>query len=517
MLESSPGVVDPLEDTINLLLNLGDGYAPGISYDTVWVASHDSLFPKSLEWVLINQREDGSWGGSVEYLHDRVISTLASIVILSRNRRSDRLLKLIEKGEDYLSKKFSDVKQEKHSTIGFELLFPALMAEAERLNLNIPNIGDGYFKRIREEKLSLVLSDLVYTGKTTLSFSAEFLSQDFNVTKARSIKNPNGSVGNSPSATAYLLQNATNQEALEYLEEVYSLNKDGSIMAVYPFEIFEKSWVSYHFIALGLPVEEYLVKHASDIKKGWTKRGAGISQSSHVLDSDDTAVAFRVLTFMGEKLSPEVFDEYEQEENYQCFKYERDPSISSNVHILDAIKNIKGYRNREFAIDKILNFLESKREPDGYWTDKWHLSPYYITSHAIVALHGLDDSLIEKSIDWILETQNHNGSWGIRKGTLEETAYSLWALLFYYENSEKLDERILCDGIRFLSERYHSGIYPELWIAKGLYCPINVVKSAILSVLYKSRCMKLVSREQLVPQAVEQPELVAGGVEPSPG
>lgn len=484
-------VVDVRNEVTKLLRSLKNGWMPGISYDTAWIASHSLMFPKSLDWILSNQRDDGSWGCEAEYHHDRLISTLASIVTLSKSHKSDRFKRQIEKGEEYLWQTLNEVKKEEYSTIGFELLFPTLMEEAERLHLNAPHVGDEYFEKIRESKLSVILKDLIYSGKTTLSFSAEFLGQDLDVTRIESMQNPNGSVGNSPSATAYLLRNVLERKALAYLDKVSALNSDGSIMAVYPFEVFEKSWAIYHFITLGLPIEEYCSKHVSDLKQAWTKMGTGISRTSPVLDSDDTALAFRVLTHMGEKLSSEVFNNYEGERNFICFKYERDPSVSANIHILDAIKNDPNCNNREHSIEKILEFLKSKRTSDGYWTDKWHVSPYYATGHAIIALSGLDDSIAGEAVEWIIDSQNSNGSWGVYRETIEETAYALWALLYYYENVEKIDEKIILNGIQYLSKNLNSEDYPELWIAKGLYCPLNVVKSAVLSVLYKSSLMKL--------------------------
>ncbi len=167
------------------------------------------------------------------------------------------------------------------------------------------------------------------------------------MTKAENIKNPNGSVGNSPSATAYFLRHESDEAALSYLKEVYALNKDGSIMTVYPFEIFEKAWVIYHFLLLGIPMEVQFLKFVPDLTQSWTETGVGISKSSFVCDSDDTAVAFRALHLLGVELSPKVFEKYEQDDHFQCFEFERDPSISTNIHILDAIKHVPNYSSRD--------------------------------------------------------------------------------------------------------------------------------------------------------------------------
>jgi halimadienyl-diphosphate synthase len=64
----------------------------GVAYDTAWVArlANDSgkpLFPRALEWLLKHQRRDGSWGGGVEYYHDRVVSTLSAVNALAGKKK----------------------------------------------------------------------------------------------------------------------------------------------------------------------------------------------------------------------------------------------------------------------------------------------------------------------------------------------------------------------------------------------------------------------------------------------
>ena len=293
------------------------------------------------------------------------------------------------------------------------------------------------------------------------------------------------------------------------MENVLSINADGSVLPVYPFDIFEKTWGFYHFDKLDLPVKNYFKRHLKAIKDSWTKRGVGTTKHS-VLDSDDSAVAFNFLTSMGEKLDPCVFDEWERDDFFQCFEYERDPSLSSNIHILDAIKNLD-YRNRDDAVDKILSFLESNKHGDGFWQDKWHLSPFYVTSHAVIAVHGLNDTLVEDSVSWIIENQKPNGMWGFNNGTKEETAYSLWALLYYNDQVTPIDDQILIKGLNQLMYGSKSVKLEELWIAKGLYCPVNVVDSIILAVLYKARKIGLMDPVRTESLRFIAPEITTEG------
>jgi len=77
-----------VSESVKLLNGLEMGTMSGVAYDTAWVArlsdsNGKTLFPQSLEWLLANQKRDGSWGGEVEYYHERVISTLASVITMS--------------------------------------------------------------------------------------------------------------------------------------------------------------------------------------------------------------------------------------------------------------------------------------------------------------------------------------------------------------------------------------------------------------------------------------------------
>lgn len=98
-------------ETVALFQNLKDGWMPGIAYDTAWMASHSKMFPKSLDWILNNQKDDGSWGCEVEYYHDRLMSTLAAVIALSRSHKADKVRKPVEKGVNFLWKGLDEIKR----------------------------------------------------------------------------------------------------------------------------------------------------------------------------------------------------------------------------------------------------------------------------------------------------------------------------------------------------------------------------------------------------------------------
>ena len=131
---------------------------------------------------------------------------------------------------------------------------------------------------------------------------------------------------------------------------------------------------------------------------------------------------------------------------------------------------------------KVKNFLNRSKLFDMFWFDKWHVSPYYPTAHAIIACAGYMDSLVDQAISWIIETQNQNGSWGYYLPTAEETAYCLQALYIWRQNGGDVPQPVLLNGVKWLLEQCEPP-YPPMWISKSLYCPELVIRSAILSAL----------------------------------
>jgi halimadienyl-diphosphate synthase len=135
------------------------------------------------------------------------------------------------------------------------------------------------------------------------------------------------------------------------------------------------------------------------------------------------------------------------------------------------------------AIQKIRGFLRKTRTKDVYWADKWHASPYYATAHAIIACADFSKNIVPPAVEWILETQRSDGSWGYYDiPTAEETAYCLQALIFWKRLGGTVPQKALNSAVIWLKDHLEPP-YPPLWIGKCLYCPEMVVKSAILSAL----------------------------------
>ena len=295
----------------------------------------------------------------------------------------------------------------------------------------------------------------------------------------------NGSVGNSPAATAYFALDVSpgNESALRYL---HSVVKDGGAPFVAPFEIFERLWILWNIMITGAldanicmtmkPLLDYLESH-------WLRdRGIGFSSSFTPEDGDDTAVGFEILSYFGREVDIEAVLSYEENDHFRCFHLEANPSIDTNIHMLGAFK-AAGFNRGHPLVEKVIKFILQTRINENYWLDKWNVSPYYTTSHAIIQSRGYDDELCKQSIEWILNTQQLNGSWGFYGfPTAEETAYCIQALTIWEKYGGKVPKERIKQSSYWLKQNSHPP-YPSLWIGKSLYCPELLVKASIESAL----------------------------------
>jgi halimadienyl-diphosphate synthase len=160
---------------------------------------------------------------------------------------------------------------------------------------------------------------------------------------------------------------------------------------------------------------------------------------------------------------------------------ESNPSISANIHVLGALRQA-GFDADHPAVQKIVDFLKQTRFLQMFWFDKWHSSPYYPTSHVIIAAETYAEDLIENAVNWILETQNKDGSWGYYVPTAEETAYCLQSLLIRRRSGKNVPKDAIKRGLDWLIDHMDPP-YPPLWIGKSLYTPELVNRSTILSAL----------------------------------
>ena len=463
-----------------------EGRMNGVAYDTAWVGrvkdSYGSpLFPQCINWLVENQKADGSWGSCVNHIQDRILSTLVSILALSETDKP-RYASQIRRGESYIWDHVDQLGTEYRRLAGIELIFPTLMREAEEGGLNLPFHTQKY-ETEKKSKLDKIDPSLWYKKCTTLPYSLEFLGEAVDMNRISALFSANGSVFNSPSTTAYVFSHTRNQHAFAYLKRTLSKTGNGSIMTVHPFEIFESGWMIYNFMLGGIIVPDVYGKFSQFFMQCMTPRGWGASVYFPLPDADDTAIIAQVLAQNGVTIDPSLFEQYLIGNHLVTYGFEEtESSITTNIHVFDFLKKCRNSKQAEEMTEHIFRFIQQEMRQPGYWEDKWHISPYYPTSHAIIALSSVDDYLTSRGISWLLETQHENGMWGYEDGSIEETAYALQALLYYHLYVEQIDLDAVIKGISHLFTM-NMGKYPELWVAKGLYVPTNIVRSAVISAL----------------------------------
>ncbi len=481
-------LIDQVE---SLLLETGPGHNTITAYDTAWVAMLGDQLPeianKALEWLRINQLSNGSWGmNRPVYHHDRVLCTLAAVIALRKNgdiRDRDRVARGLFALHEHLEMLHHDLSG---PTVGFEMILPTLIAEAIDTGL-LPPIDNeflGPLRKARAHKLSLAPNSLI-NREVSMAFSAEMAGNDGqNILAVDDLLEANGSVALSPSATAYyLIQLKPNDpQAINYIRSIWN----NGVANFSPFDLFEQAWVMWNLSLVDLSeytgIQKAFSGHLKNIYEHWCD-GAGIGFSEYYSpkDADDTAIAYSLLTRAGYDVPLEDILRFERENHYCTFDYEAHSSVSTNIHVLFALLEA-GYGKDHETVQKILTFLNEERIDHKYWIDKWHTSPYYVTSHAIIALVDLDPYLAEDAIQWMLDTQKANGGWGHQSTTAEETAYCLQSLMIWKKRGHFVPDEALSLGLDWLVQNMHLP-YPPLWMAKCLYSPTLVVRSTIMCVL----------------------------------
>jgi halimadienyl-diphosphate synthase len=353
---------------------------------------------------------------------------------------------------------------------------------------------------------------MIYSPKLAVAHSLEFLSfEELDPTALPQLRTTNGSIHNSPAATAFgEIASSGSTEGRAYLDGLVKRYR-GYAPSFAPFELFEIIWTLHH---LSLTIDLNSLKPTispllETLSQAWTDRGVGFS-TTFVADPDDTSVAIRIFNKLGLYKDPAVLEVYEVGDHFECMPFERNLSLDAHIHIIHALKTAADFPRRDDMLLKALNILGRDLTTE-YIVDKWHVSPYYSTSHAIIGLTGLSDTIIHKQITWLLKTQRADGSWSfypnLPGAAVEETAYALLALMAVYEKKGNISLKIMEEGIRYLEKHYTSAeALPSLWIHKGLYNPYHIVESVVLSALDKyQNILKPSRRPRLVTDLTNLP------------
>jgi hypothetical protein len=463
---------------------------------------------RRVRFLLDEQRPDGSWGGENGYGLVPALSATEALLSVVPNLpvesvRHDELTGSVDRGLRALFRRLNGgAPAPLPDTVAVEIVVPGLIAGINsQLDPNPPaGLAEWRGRRLAQhpggnERLFAGLCAAVGEGRPVPTKLLHSLEVYGDVARgARLIDPVRGNVGCSPAATAVWLgdglMRARRHPLVRYLKAVQR-RRGGPVPVAAPLAVFERVWVLCALAGAGLVRRPYrgLVRsvHAAFGEYG-VAGGPGLPP-----DADDTATALSALARLGSPRSPEVLWHYQAPDgHFTCFPDERTPSTSTNAHVLqsfgDCLRFGQPCRSRYLdAMAGITGWLCERQETAGNWSDKWHASPYYATACSAVALAayggGLAAGALARAVDWLLDTQRPDGSWGRWAGTYEETAYAVQVLSrVRTAHTGEVTGRAVARGCARL-RRDGGPPYPPLWHDKDLYTPTRIVRAEGLAAL----------------------------------
>ncbi|EFJ12417.1 hypothetical protein SELMODRAFT_124329 [Selaginella moellendorffii] len=324
---------DLINEVRQMLRLVSDGNISMSPYDTAWVArvpsplnSQQPEFPQCLDWIVENQRQDGSWGDEVFNIYDRILCTLSCILALKTWNIHDDV---IATGKSNI---LASTEDKGDLLVGFELIFPPMVEEAKSQGLRIPSnhLFIQLLEELREAKLKGISLDTIHSAPTTVLFSLEGLQECIDWTQILTLQSEDGSFLTSPSSTACVYLHTKDEKCLTYLRNLVKLHKN-AVPDFYPLDMFERLWVVDTLQRLGIDrffkqeikeILDYVYRYWDD------KKGIGWARNVSVPELDCSGMGFRLLRLNGYDVSADVFTNFMKDGKFFCFSGERSHGIS---------------------------------------------------------------------------------------------------------------------------------------------------------------------------------------------
>ncbi|MCD0448444.1 hypothetical protein LO762_04425 [Actinocorallia sp. API 0066] len=443
---------------------------------TPWLAGHDAR----VRHLLAAQRPDGGWGPP-DGPGYRIVPTLSAVdALLSEG--GPAALEAAEKGLVYVRGLLSELPPLPDMP-ALELISASLIRAVNARRPDAvpvpPDLDDGTLDLVRAAATD---------GRALpvkLLHALEILGPDA-VGLATAPVEPTGTVGAAPAATAAWLgpqEPPPSHPARRFLETA-ARQYGGPVAPGVPITVFERGWVLIALARAGLdftPHPDLLLSLSGSLGEHGAPAAAGLPP-----DADTTSGALYALDWLGAPVAPDMLLSYETETHFCTWPGEQGRSVTTNAHVLEAFGRAleRGANSRyEAAAAKAAAFLRATQRPEGFWDDRWHVSPYYATMSAALALaaYGGPESAetVAGAVAWVRATRGADGGWGGRGATAEETAFALHVLLLADPDGAGPDDPDVRAGAAFL-DRWN-GTHPALWHDKDLYLPVAIVEATVLA------------------------------------
>ncbi|KAJ8775417.1 hypothetical protein K2173_023182 [Erythroxylum novogranatense] len=268
-------------------------------YDTAWVAMVPSsrekpLFPECLDWVMKHQLPDGSW--STEECHplllkDSISSTLSCVLALNKWNLGERL---VTRGLEFLeTNSWAALDEKQRNPIGFDVVFPHMIQSAIESGLKLP-MEPSLIDRLLRNKDDVIRRSQPHH----LAYALEGLGNAYEWKEIKKLQRSNGSLFNSPSATAAALIRNFDENVIVIFPTSYPLDISVRLQMI---DDFQKLGIDRYFTA-------EIDSAMAEIYGCWLQGDEQIFS-----DVNCCALTFRLLRMHGYHISSGALGQYEEE------------------------------------------------------------------------------------------------------------------------------------------------------------------------------------------------------------
>lgn len=388
------------------------------AYDTAWVAMVPSLdnsqqpqFPQCLSWIIDNQLSDGSWGVPHLIIKDRLCHTLACVIALRKWNAGNQN---VETGLRFLRENIEGIAlEDEYTPIGFQMIFPAMLEEARGLCLELPYDLTPIKLMLshREEIIKGKGIDHMHEYDSSLIYLIEGIHKIVDWNKVLEHQNMDGSLFNSPSATACALMHTRKSNCLGYLSSMLQKLGNG-VPSVYPISLYARISMIDRLQRLGLArhFKNEIVHTLDDVYRCWMQKETSREGKTPTPDIVSTSIAFILLRLHGYDVPADVFCCYDLHSIEQSGEavtamlslYRASQVMFPGETILEEIKTFsRKYLDKRKENGRIYDqnivMKDLHGEVEYALSVPWYASLERIENRIYIDQYGVDDTWIAKT------------------------------------------------------------------------------------------------------------------------